>query len=407
VRLAESDADERRQEARLMTYKGIAAEGEGEADGDAEGGGAGGKGGAGEAGEAGWAEAVSWEDAQRLGVTELRPLLRRLGLSASGRKAELLDRLRGEMEERGRLGGEAEGRLGAEEGEEGAAAVGLEESFFGEPAAGEAAAEEDGEAGEEGEVVAAPKPRFVAPHKKRVVAPSPPVTATATAWGYPGVGGRFNGGSGVAAWDSPGNSPGRDPSARIPPPGYPAPGYPARGPGGGGVGGGGPASAAASAPARAVPPPPVPDEAQEAEGGAGRVRDAVFERSIVDYLRAEGGEASSRNVGRTHSCNPTLQPHAAAPTLQPKAATQGCNSALHLRAATQSCKPAPPTPPSPPLPQVGRHLAAKGLLRPLKGRYAGLFHFLQQRSQATPAPPPLPHSASCPLGRHHRAALPG
>ena len=97
-----------------MTYKGIAAEGEGEADGDAEGGGAGGKGGAGEAGEAGWAEAVSWEDAQRLGVTELRPLLRRLGLSASGRKAELLDRLRGEMEERGRLGGEAERRLGAE-----------------------------------------------------------------------------------------------------------------------------------------------------------------------------------------------------------------------------------------------------------------------------------------------------
>ena len=32
--------------------------------------------------------------------------------------------------------------------------------------------------------------------------------------------------------------------------------------------------------------------------------------------------------------------------------------------------------------QVGRQLAAQGLLKPLKARYAGLFHFLQQRSQA-------------------------
>ena len=28
---------------------------------------------------------------------------------------------------------------------------------------------------------------------------------------------------------------------------------------------------------------------------------------------------------------------------------------------------------------VGRHLAAHGLLQPLKARYSGLFHFLQQR----------------------------
>ena len=100
VRLAESDADEQRQEARLMTYKGIAAEGEAEADDDAEGD-EGGVGGVGGATDAGWAGEVGWADAQRLGVTELRPLLRRLGLSASGRKAELLDRLGAEMEENG------------------------------------------------------------------------------------------------------------------------------------------------------------------------------------------------------------------------------------------------------------------------------------------------------------------
>ena len=247
-------------------------------------------------------------------------------------------------------------------------------------------------------MVAAPKPRFVAPHKKRVIAPSPPVTATATAWGYPGVGGRFNGGSGVAAWDSPGNSPGRDPSARIPPPGYPAPGYPARGPGGGGVGGGGPASAAASAPARAVPPPPVPDEAQEAEGGEGRVRDAVFERSIVDYLRAEGGEASSRNVGRTHSCNPTLQPHAAAPTLQPKAATQGCNSALHLRAATQSCNPAPPTPPSPAPPPGGPPPRCQGAAAPAQGAVRGPLPLPAATEPGAPRPPPAAPQRLVPLG---------
>ena len=50
----------------------------------------------------------------------------------------------------------------------------------------------------------------------------------------------------------------------------------------------------------------------------------MISTQVADYLRGEGGEASSRNVGR--------------------------------------------------------HLAAKGLLRPLKARYAGLFHFLQQRS---------------------------
>ena len=157
------------------------------------------------------------------------------------------------------------------------------------------------------------------------------------------------------------------------------------------MGGGGPASAAASAPPRAVPPPPVPDEAQEAEGGAGRVRDAVFERSIVDYLRAEGGEASSRNVGRTPSCNPTLQPPRCNPRLQLRAATPRCNP---KQAATLRLRRRRP----PPLPQVGRHLAAKGLLRPLKGRYAGLFHFLQQRSQAPPAAPPAAPQRLVPLG---------
>ena len=125
VRLAESDADEQRQEARLMSYKGIAAEGEaeGEADDDDAGGGKGGKGGEGGATDAGWAGEVGWADAQRLGVTELRPLLRRLGLSASGRKAELLDRLGAEMEENGLL--EADDRRSFEEaaGEAGEAAA--------------------------------------------------------------------------------------------------------------------------------------------------------------------------------------------------------------------------------------------------------------------------------------------
>jgi hypothetical protein len=274
VRLAESDADEQRQEARLMSYKGIAAEGEaeGEADDDDAGGGKGGKGGEGGATDAGWA---------------------------------------------------------------GEAAVGLEEeSFFGELAGGEegeAGGEEaeEGEAGgEEAEDAEAPAPRFRAPHRRQVIAPSPPVTATATAWGYPGVGGRFNGGSGVTAWDNPANSPGRDPSSRIPPPGYPA-----RSPASAAASAPAPASASASAsasvsasaPPRAVPPPPVPaaasatvpapppraDEVHDAEG-KGKVQDGVFEQSIADYLTAEGGEASSRNVGRMLTCNPTLQPHAAA-----------------------------------------------------------------------------------------------
>jgi hypothetical protein len=340
VRLAESDADEQRQEARLMSYKGIAAEGEaeGEADDDDAGGGKGGKGGEGGATDAGWAGEVGWADAQRLGVTELRPLLRRLGLSASGRKAELLDRLGAEMEENGLL--EADDRRSFEEaageaGEAGEAAVGLEEeSFFGELAGGEegeAGGEEaeEGEAGgEEAEDAEAPAPRFRAPHRRQVIAPSPPVTATATAWGYPGVGGRFNGGSGVTAWDNPANSPGRDPSSRIPPPGYPA-----RSPASAAASAPAPASASASAsvsasasaPPRAVPPPPVPaaasatvpapppraDEVHDAEG-KGKVQDGVFEQSIADYLTAEGGEASSRNVGRMLTCNPTLQPHAAA-----------------------------------------------------------------------------------------------
>ena len=103
--------------------------------------------------------------------------------------------------------------------------------------------------------------------------------------------------------------------------------------GGGGMGGGGPASAAASAPARAVPPPPMPDAAQEAEGSEGRVQDAVFEQSIGDYLRAEGGEASSRNVGRRPPCNPTLQPEAATPR---------CNTALQPKAAALRTRRRPP-----------------------------------------------------------------
>ena len=114
-----------------------------------------------------------------------------------------------------------------------------------------------------------------------------------------------------------------------------------------------------------VPAPPLPlraDEVQEGEG-KGKVQDAVFEQSIADYLTAEGGEASSRNVGRRLTCNPTLQP--------------------------QACNPMHPTLPPHATLQVGRQLAAKGLLRPLKGRYAGLFHFLQQRTEVTPAAPCL------------------
>ena len=278
-------------------------------------------------------------------------------------------------------GGAAAGGAAAEAAEAGEAAVGLEEDgFFGEMAEGEAAdadadAAEEGEAGgeeaEEAEAAAAaPAPRFRAPHRRQVVAPPPPpVTATATAWGYPGVGGRFNGGSGVTAWDNPAK--GSDASSRIPPPGYPA-----RSPASAAASA--PTSASASASPRAVPPPPVPaavsatvpapplplraDEVQEGEG-KGKVQDAVFEQSIADYLTAEGGEASSRNVGRRLTCNPTLQP--------------------------QACNPMHPTPPPHATLQVGRQLAAKGLLRPLKGRYAGLFHFLQQRTEVTPAAPCL------------------
>ena len=151
------------------------------------------------------------------------------------------------------------------------------------------------------------------------------------------------------------------------------------------MGGGGPASAAASAPPRAVPPPPVPDEAQEAEGGAGRVRDAVFERSIVDYLRAEGGEASSRNVGRTPTCNPTLQP--------PR-----CNPRLQLRAATQSCKPAPLTPPPPAPPPGGPPPRCQGAAAPAQGAVRGPLPLPAAAEPGDPRRPPAAPQRLVPLG---------
>ena len=152
------------------------------------------------------------------------------------------------------------------------------------------------------------------------------------------------------------------------------------------MGGGGPASAAASAPPRAVPPPPVPDEAQEAEGGAGRVRDAVFERSIVDYLRAEGGEASSRNVGRTPSCNPTLQPPRCNPRLQLRAATQ---SKLQP-CASDAAVPAPPPGGPPP--------RCQGAAAPAQGAVRGPLPLPAATEPGDPRPPPAAPQRLVPLG---------
>ncbi len=105
VRLAESDADDEKQEARLMSYKGIRAEGEAaeeeEADGAADG------------MVAGSAASARWREAQRLSLVDLRPLLRQEGLPVTGRKAELLERLRVKLAARGA----AEGGVAVEEEE--------------------------------------------------------------------------------------------------------------------------------------------------------------------------------------------------------------------------------------------------------------------------------------------------